>query len=86
MVKDEWKLLQQESISEEWWKNNDESCKRINKFWSNIFKMKDDNGNKNIIILLRYSIFLVILQRPVYSHLDLKQKIDFSTKKLLVCP
>ena len=65
--------------------NDDESCKRINKFWSNIFKMKDDNGNTKHDHLPKVQCFPVILQIPVISHLDLKQRIDFSHKKLLVC-
>ena len=57
MVKDEWRLLQPASIPEEWWKNDDESCKRIDKFCSNILKTKDVNGNTKYNIFLRYSIF-----------------------------
>ena len=84
-MKDEWRLLQQTSIPEEWWKNDEGSCKRIDKFWSNIFKMKDDNGNTKYNYLPKVQYFLVILlPRPVISHLDLKQRIDFSLKKLLV--
>ena len=85
MVKDQWRLLQQTPIPEEWWKNDDESCKRIDKFWRNIFKMKAGNGNKKYNHLPKVQYFLVILQRTVISHLDLKQRIDFSPKKLLVC-
>ena len=65
MAKDEWRLLQQESISKEWWKNDDESCKRVDKFWGNIFKMKYDNRNTKYNYLPKVQYFLVILQRPV---------------------
>ena len=44
MAEDKW-ILQQESIPEEWWKNDEENSERINEFRGNISKMKDNNRN-----------------------------------------
>ena len=45
LVKDKWKLYQMEEIPVEWYNNENGNFKRVDSYWAQIFKIRDDSGN-----------------------------------------